>query len=259
MCFLFFNICEKEIIVNLKMCCVMKKCLFSLVLFTASFFSFSAYAGDGEENVTFEVGGDVVSSYVWRGQDCGGFSVQPSVTLSLPKVGLSFGVWASAELFSRAEFANMNEFDLFISYSPVEALSIGFTDYHFCGGKYWGAWTFSSESSHNLELNLSYDFGPLALSWNTCLTGADYKYDGDRAYSSYVEASAPFQIGGIDCVGTVGACPWDDSFTTGGATGFSVVNLSLKASKEVKGLPLFGQVVFNPRSEATYFVVGLSF
>lgn len=240
----------------------MKRFVFVCVMYVfLAVFSFApVFAQEAEgEKVTFEVGGDLVSSYVWRGQSCGGFSVQPAATLSFPKVGLSFGVWASAELFERSEFANMNEFDLSISYSPIEAFSVGLTDYHFCTGKYWSDWTFNEKSSHYLELNCSYDFGPLALAWNTCLTGADYNEDGDRAYSSYVEVSAPFKLCGVECTGAVGACPWDDCFTTGGANGFSVVNVALTATKEVKGLPLFGQIVFNPRAESTYFVVGLSF
>lgn len=218
-----------------------------------------AMAADSEK-VSFEVGADVVSSYIWRGQDCGGMSAQPSATITLNETGLSLGVWASAELFQTSQFANMNEFDLTLSWSPVEALTIGLTDYHFCDGDYWGRWDFSGASSHNLELNLGYDFGALAITWNTCLTGSDYKADGDRAYSSYCEVSAPFKLGGMECSGAVGIVPWEDSFTTGGENGgFNVVNVALTASKEVGKLPVMGQIVFNPQTEATYFVIGVSF
>lgn len=217
-------------------------------------------AEDAEEKVSLEVGADLVSSYVWRGQACGGFSVQPSATVTFTKPGISFGVWASAELFENSTFANMKEFDLSLSWSPIEALSVGLTDYHFCGGEYIRAWDFSGASSHNLEFNASYDFGPVAVAWNTVLTGADYNSEGDRCYSSYFEVSAPFTLGGVECSGAVGILPWEESFTAlGDNTGFNVCNLSFTASKELKGIPFMGQVVYNPQSEATYFVVGLTF
>ena len=218
-----------------------------------------AMAAD-DEKVSFEVGADVVSSYIWRGQACGGFSAQPSATITFNKPGLSVGAWASAELFQNSTFANMNEFDLSLSWSPVEALSFGFTDYHFCGGEYWRSWDFCGAASHNLEVNLSYDFGPLAIAWNTCLTGSDYKANGDRAYSSYCEVSAPFTLGSVECSGAVGIIPWEDSFTSLGTNdGFNVVNVALTASKEVGKLPVMGQIVFNPQTEGTYFVIGVSF
>lgn len=237
----------------------MKKVCVLSVLFLSSVASFTAKAEEGDK-VTFEVGADVVSSYVWRGQACAGFSIQPGATITWEKPSISAGVWASAELFENHSFANMSEFDLFVSWSPVENLSVGLTDYHFCGGNYWRNWDFSGTAVHNLELNASYDFGPVALSWNTCLTGPDYDAKGDRCYSTYVEASAPFTLGGVSCTGIVGILPWEDGFMSGGEnTGFNVVNLSLKAEKEIGKLPLFGEVIFNPQTEGTYFVIGVSF
>ena len=233
------------------------KCLFGILLLGVCP---SAMAEDGDDaKVSFEVGADVVSSYVWRGIDCGGFSVQPGATVTWTRPGISFGAWASATLFDKTQFANMAEFDLALSYNPTDALTIGLTDYNFCGGKYFGDWDFSASSSHNLELNLGYDFGAVAVSWNTCLTGWDYNEDGDRAYSTYVEATVPFELGGVGCSAAVGVCPWGYHFTVDEGDSFSVMNVSLKAEKDVKGIPFFGQIVVNPRAESTYFVVGVSF
>ena len=238
----------------------MKKYLFTvascLMLMSVS----PVMAEEGEECVSFEVGADLVSSYVWRGQDCAGFSVQPAATITWNKPGLSLGVWASAELLASNSFANMSEFDIALSWSPVEAISIGFTDYNFCGGNYWRDWNFSGNSVHNLEFNFSYDFGPLAVAWNTCLTGSDYDSDGDRAYTTYVEVTAPFTLGGVECEGAVGILPWEDGFISAGKnTGFNVCNVSVTAHKKVKDIPFFGSMVFNPQTEGTYFVVGVSF
>lgn len=220
----------------------------------------AAMAGEGENRVEFEVGADVVSAYVWRGQDCGGFSIQPSATVTFTKPGISLNAWASAALFETSQVANMTEFDLALSWSPIEALSVGLTDYYFYGDHYLRAWNFSGEASHNLEVNVSYDLGFMSLAWNTCLTGADYKKNGDRAYSSYFEVSAPFTLGGVDCSAAMGIVPWEDGFMTGGCNeGFNVTNIAFTASKDLKGLPLMGQIVYNPQLETTYFVVGLSF
>jgi hypothetical protein len=212
-----------------------------------------AHAADG---VKPELGVDVVSSYIWRGADCGGFSIQPRATFSYK--GFELGAWASAELFQKDETANVKEFDLDFSYS-VGGLSVGVTDYYFCDGRYLADWSFNSSSAHTLEANLGYDFGPVALSWNTVLAGADHQADGDRIYSSYVEVSAPFSWKGLDCTATVGASPWEDTFTSEGNHKFNVVNCSFSLSKQIKNVPLMGQIVYNPKTEKTYFVVGVSF
>ncbi len=218
-----------------------------------------AFAAD-EEKVSLEVSADVVSSYIWRGQDCGGFSIQPAATVTFNKPGISFGVWASAELFETKAMANMAEFDLSLSWAATEALSVGLTDYYFCDDYYLRRWDFSGNASHYLELNVSYDFGLLAVAWNTCLTGDDYNSKGKRAYSSYCEVSAPFKLGGLDCTGAVGVLPWEEGFTSGGVNGgFNICNLSFTAEKEIGKVPVMGQIVYNPQTEATYFVVGVSF
>lgn len=224
-----------------------------------------------EGGVELEVGADLVSSYVWRGQNCGGFSIQPGATLSWK--GLSLGVWASAELFAHeSSVANMAEFDLSLAYE-IGGLSVGVTDYTYCTGDYLSNWSFNQSSAHQLELNLGYDFGPVALSWNTVLAGPDRKcyevvgmdgepseiYEGKRLYSSYVEITAPFTLGGVDCSVALGAIPWEDAFTAAGNKNFNVVNCSLTAGKELKGIPFTGQIIYNPQSEATFFVVGVSF
>lgn len=220
----------------------------------------SSYAEEPETAVSLSLGADVVSSYVWRGQELGAFSVQPSATLTFNGPGISLGAWASAELFSSGETSvNMREFDLFVSWSPVEALSIGVTDYYFCSSDYLSAWNFSSGSSHTLEANLGYDFGPVALSWNTVLAGVDHDCSGKRTYSTYAEISAPYKLAGVEGSLALGASLWDDSYTQVGSTGFKVCNIALTAQKELFKIPFMGRVVFNPHTDRVFFVVGLSF
>ena len=228
------------------------------VLLLALFFSMPKQAIRAEENdVEFEIGADVVSSFIWRGQDCGGSSIQPSATISWK--GLSFEVWASAELFGKGNAANMQEFDLSLSYE-IDNFSFALTDFTFCQGDYFSNWTFNESSSHTLEATIGYNLDFLSLTWSTVIAGYDHNTEGKRLYSSYVEIEAPFSLGGLECSAAVGACPWEDSFTTGGENSkFNVVNCSLTATKELKGFPVMGQIVYNPQSDATFFVVGVSF
>ena len=39
-------------------------------------------AAEGQDKVEASVGADLVSSYIWRGQELGDVSIQPSVSLS---------------------------------------------------------------------------------------------------------------------------------------------------------------------------------
>jgi len=219
-----------------------------------------SYAEEPEPAVTLSVGADLVSSYLWRGQECGGFSVQPSATVTFNKPAISIGAWASAELFQKGGDAlNMTEFDLSLTWNPIEALTIGVTDYYFHGGGYFGKWNFSESSSHSLEANLAYDFGFMGLGWNTVLAGQDLGVNGKRAYSTYVEVSAPWKLGGVDGSAAVGASLWEDAFTLIGTEGFKVCNVSLTANKELFKVPFYGQIVYNPACDKVYFAVGVSF
>ena len=79
-------------------------------------------AAEGQDKVEASVGADLVSSYIWRGQELGDVSIQPSVSLSWK--GLSLTVWGSAS-WGR-EYAK--EFDLTLGYA-VKGFSVSVTDY----------------------------------------------------------------------------------------------------------------------------------
>jgi hypothetical protein len=122
-------------------------------------------------------------------------------------------------------------------------------------------------TAHTFEATIGYTLPvesfPLSLSWSTNFAGTDgVKSNGKTAYSSYFEASYPFSVKDISLDAAIGLTPWETSFY--GANGFSVLNVSLKAAKEIKitdsfSLPVFGQVVVNPRTEDAFLVVGISF
>ena len=212
-----------------------------------------------QEKVETTICGDVVSSYIWRGQDLGDVSLQP--TLGIGYKGLSLTAWGSVGL---SDPSDTKEFDLTLGYT-IGGFNIGITDYWFNGGldpenryfKYDAHGT-----NHVFEANVGYDFGLASLQWYTNFAGNDgMNNDGKRAYSSYVELAVPFKLATVDWTATAGSVPFATDFY--GTDGFAVTNLALKATKEIKvsesfSVPVFGQVIANPCSQKAYLVIGFT-
>ena len=210
-------------------------------------------------DVSVDVAADIVSQYIWRGQDVGNVSLQP--TLGVSYKGLSLTAWGSVGL---SEPADTKEFDLTLSYA-TGGLNVGVTDYWFDAGLDPRGRYFKYDAhgtNHVFEANIGYDFGLVAVQWFTNFAGNDgTNTKGKRAYSSYFELTAPFRLGGADWTATAGAIP--HATTSYGTSGFAVTNLALRAAKDIKitnsfSVPLFAQVVANPCSQKAYLVVGLA-
>ena len=232
----------------------MKKILIiTAILFTA------AVTARAQDTLETSIGTDLVSQYVWRGQDLGGVSVQP--TLGLSYKGLSLSAWGSAGLSNPAD---TREFDLTLAYT-IGGFNIGVTDYWFNAGldplnRYFA---YAADcTNHVFEANVGYDFGFASLQWYTNFAGNDgLTPDEKRAYSSYVEVNVPFALGGVDWTATAGAVPFATDFY--GVEGFGVVNVALTASKDIRitdsfSIPVFAQVAANPYSKNAFFVFGLT-
>lgn len=203
------------------------------------------------------VGVDLVSGYLWRGQDLGNVSIQPSAAVGYK--GFTLSGWGSVGF----DKEDTKEFDLTLGYA-TGGFSISVTDYWFNGGAgyfHYGA----HNTAHVFEAQVGYDFGPLAVNWFTNFAGDDgVNKDGDRAYSSYVSVAAPFRLGGLDWTAEVGATPWATTFYNDGTNGFEVCDISLGVTKEVKisdsfSLPVFAKATWNPATEGAYFAVGMTF
>lgn len=210
-----------------------------------------------QDKVKANISADLVNQYIWRGQYLGGVSVQP--TLGLSYKGLSLTAWGSAELDKEV---GTKELDFTLGYT-FKGFNVGITDYWIgrSGDKYF---KYSAhETCHVFEANIGYDFGPVALQWYTNFAGADgCDKDGDRAYSSYVEADVPFRLGGLDWTAALGAVPYATT-SYSKANGFAVTNVSLKASKDINitksfSVPLFAAIATNPSTQKAYFVCGFT-
>ena len=202
---------------------------------------------------------DVVNEYIWRGQDLGNVSIQP--TLGIGYKGLSLTAWGSVGL---SEPLDTKEFDLTLGYT-LGKLNVGITDYWFNAGldplnrylKYDAHGT-----NHLFEANVGYDFGVASVQWFTNFAGNDgANKDGERAYSSYLEVVVPFNIAMVDWTATAGAVPFATDFY--GTSGFAITNLSLRATKEIAvtnsfSIPVFAQVTTNPCSQKAYLAFGIT-
>ena len=220
--------------------------------------SMTAFAQDEIETT---ISGDIVSSYIWRGQDLGNVSLQP--TLSVSYKGLSLTAWGSVGL-SNAD--DTKEFDLTLAYT-IGGFNIGIADYWFNSGldpenryfKYDAHGT-----NHVFEANIGYDFGFASLQWYTNFAGNDgINKNGKRAYSSYAEVVVPFKLATIDWTATAGAVPYATDFYNDWTSGFAVTNLALKATKDIKvtdsfAVPIFAEVSANPCTQKAYLVLGIT-
>lgn len=210
-----------------------------------------------QDEVETTIGADIVSQYIWRGQELGDVSLQP--TLGIAYKGLSLTAWGSVGLSNKD---NTKEFDLTAAYT-TGGFHIGVTDYWFnTPNERYFAYS-AHETSHVFEANVGYDFGIASLDWYTNFAGNDgVNKNGKRAYSSYFEANVPFKLASCEWTATIGAVPYATSFY-GDANGFAVTNIGIKATKDIKvndhfSIPIFAGITANPSTEKTFFIFGVS-
>ena len=153
---------------------------------------FIAIPAISQEKTQVYLGAEFVSRNIWRGLDYGGMSVLPSISI----VGNSF----SLSTYGSAGFDTDDTKTIGFTFGyQLKGLKISVTDFW-----YSDFYTFegkvpntffnynSHTTSHVFEAGLEYDFGFMAIEWNTIFAGYDYyKAAEERAYSSYIELSAP--------------------------------------------------------------------
>ena len=259
----------------------MKK-MISLAIMALSLMPYSIWAQDNvpELDNTVEVEAYVkaslVSRYMWRGTDLGGISIQPEAGISWK--GLSLSAFGNTGFDKEDE----QEFDLTLGYE-YKGFNIGVTDYWFTGVDPENRYFFykDKETAHQLEANIGYTSKYFSLQAYTMFWGNDYKINGDRAYSTYVELSVPFRAGGLNWDARVGITPMESAgYTTtrtvssiyGDMTvlephyfygeGFTCNMASIRATKNLQykslRLPIFAEILTNPYLQKANFLVGVS-
>ena len=179
------------------------------------------------------VGADAVSSYLWRGANSAGPSIQPSAYFDYEKGdwAVSMGAWGSKS-FVKGDY---NEFDL-----SVEATWRNFTLSLANYSEFYGA----EFDDNYLDLGLSYTLSedvPVTFSWYSVLN--------QPALPSYFEVAYDFSISEVDFSVAAGVLPFASDYY--GSKGFGVCNLNLSAGHEFEfehggSMPVSAQVVYNP-------------
>jgi hypothetical protein len=239
------------------------KCLLGAVLGAVAV---SASAQDSKGS-NFSVSADLVSSYVWRGvaqesSKGGSPNIQPTATYTLG--AFSVGAWGSY-----AFSGDVKEVDLNATLALSSAFSVTVTDYNWNNSNnnvttvgYANYFNYKNNGTgHIFEGTLAYGGTtafPLSVSLNTMFYGADKNVNGNNAYSTYVELGYPIASNVKAFLGSSLV-----SSQTYGNNGFSVINIGLKVSKEIKvsntfSLPVYGIVGVNPQAEKAFFVAGIT-
>ncbi len=239
----------------------MKRRLFLCAVGCAAFVLLPLEA-KAREKVEATMGLDLVSNYIWRGQDFGGAAFQP--TLAVAYKGLSLTCFGSYGFVDRDD---TKEVDFTLAYA-WKGLTVGLTDYYCTAGREGCPGNYflykNNHTRHVFEAGLGYDFDFLSINWYTNVAGADgVNKSGKRAYTSYVEVAAPFKLAKLDWVATVGVVPYASSFYAK-ADDFAVTRVSLKAGYDIPlgkkfTLPLSATVTANPSAKKMYFTAGVSF
>lgn len=217
---------------------------------------------------------DLVTHYTWRGLDLAGISLQPE--LSAEWKGLSLTIESNIGF----DKEDTQDIDITLGYSRW-GFNIGVIDY----------WTkdvdlenryfyFDSHGPHQLEANIGYTCKYFSLQAYTMFAGNDFKINGDRAYSTFVELSVPFRAGGLEWDARLGITPMESAgytktrivqgllreievkenvYTYG--EGFTCNMASLRASKTFSfknfKIPVFAEFHTNPYMQKAYFLAGI--
>jgi hypothetical protein len=226
--------------------------ILTLALISASVFPLNTFASTSEDEgigLSVEVGADVVSSYLWRGFNYGGLSIQPSVTVDWK--GLYVSGWGNIGA-DNWTFENLcPELDITIGYDNY-GVQVDLTHLYYFGGEaYFPKGGFKAqelESSSTLEAHAGFHLGdlvesvPLSLDWYTTIYGADCYLDETgnwkRAWSTYIEVGYAFDLPlGIMLNTSVGFTPWVSMYSNYEAVWtdsktVAINNIHLRAERE---------------------------
>jgi hypothetical protein len=229
-----------------------------------------------QNSVEASVSADIVSHYVWRGQDRGGVSIQPEARVAWK--GLSLTLEGSAGFDSDDD----KELDLTLGYE-LKGFNIGVTDYWQTGIDAANRYFYydKKQSAHQFEGNLGYTCKYFSLQGYCIFYGNDFKADGKQAYSTYAELTVPFRLAGLDWQLRAGMTPFESSSSVTYkssssifdtelkpvkeyyyAEGVACTDASIRATKDLSWgklkLPVFAELSTNPYLQTAHMIFGIS-
>jgi len=219
----------------------------------------------------------LVSHYMWRGQDLGNVCFQPEIGLQWR--GLTLDIQGNTGFRSE----DFEELDLHLYYD-YKSFHCGITDL-WCeavpDARYFSY--DKRKGGHQFEGEIGYRCKYGAITLYTIFAGNDYKINGKRAYSSFIELSVPFRFYDLDWEFQGGLCPYESAGAEIAinetdeegdpinwydhewfyASGFGVNMLSLRATKNFPlgsrfKLPVFVEVHTNPAAGHARILMGIS-
>lgn len=235
-----------------------------LIPFLISFLALATVKNEAQDKFQADFGADLVSRYIWRGIDVASTpNIQPSFSAGYK--GIEFGLWASYTFSNQS--ANSDEIDAWLSYSLISSggsFTAILIDYYFPNsgvrlGNFNNYDNPKGAGAHLLEFGLQYhgmERFPFYIS-------GYYNFYNDAGNNTYIESgySTSFEDIGFDFFigAALGSKENPEYYTT---HNFAVINLGIKASKEVYisdkyHLPVFTSVILNPRVEILYLVFGI--
>lgn len=197
-------------------------------------------------------GMDIVSRYIWRGQEYGHSpSLQPEITASWK--GFTLGAWGAYKLNGEG----MQETDFYLS-KTVGPVTIAVWDY----------WTFhdtlamdfmdfdKKTTAHVFEIQALIEGGE-SIPFN--FLGSYLFYGSDTTKSLYFELQYVNQFKDIDFMAFAGYSPKGNYY--GSHEGF--VNIGLTLSRDIKvtdtwKIPLSMSLIYNPDIKSMYLIAAIS-
>jgi len=211
---------------------------------------------------------DLVSHYMWRGQDKGNACIQPK--LGVKWKGFRLALEGSGG-FSNDDY---EELDIVLTYK-YRGFTFGLYDEW---GEDWMEspyFKYGHETTHQFSAHVGYAWDWASANLITTFAGADYKPNGSRAYSTYIELNVPFHFATLDWEASVGLTPYESGglktqpkdeielFEYAYADCFAVNKLSLHATKvfSIKNyeLPVYIEVQGNPWRRVANIILGITF
>ena len=215
-------------------------------------------------NWSMTVGADAVSSFLWRGMESGGPSIQPSVYFDYENGdwAVSLGSWGSKSVYKNRYGVYYDELD-FSAEASWRNLTLSLANYNeFYGEGLDGVY---------LDLGLSYTLSeniPVTFSWYSIINRFEDAvmipsgYRWSQAFPSYFEVSYDFSISVIDFSVAAGCWPFKSLYYGNG--GFNVCNLNLSAGHEFElrddmVLPVSAQIMYNPSWNEFFWGVSVGY
>lgn len=220
--------------------------------FKTSWMVFAAIVAlTGNAAAQFSVGADVVSRYIWRGQDYGNnVSVQPSLAFAAPlgPGGLKVGAWGNFAVSNN----DANENDLYINYS-IGKVTFIVTDYFFPSfTENNNFFEYGDDGAHVFEVGASVSAGMVNISGYYNLFG----FDDENSVYGLVSVTPPYSVEGITfsvfAAGGNGIYDFTDEPGDSGPN-FVVTELGLTVNKD----RFFASYILNPDQETAFLVFGI--